>query len=182
MIPAYAEGLLRKPINSLQNRMESVSWHEYEASFTLIYLTIQYANNRTSYSFIVDDSMSESDCMASTCGIIDGQLIGNYVEGKVCGLIWSIIKAFLWRKCEKAWKFHNDQLPNQHMNKASFKQNFVCLIKSCMYRASCYHAQMNQRDSTLLMNDLYYLLIESTCLGLSPVHHQEHHLIKCITE
>ena len=40
---------------------------------------------------------------------------------------------------------------------------------------------MNQRDATLLMNDLYYPLISSTCLGLSPVHHQEHHLINCIT-
>ena len=31
------------------------------------------------------------------------------------------------------------------------------------------------------MNDLYYPLFGSTCFGLSPVHHQEHHLINCIT-
>ena len=31
------------------------------------------------------------------------------------------------------------------------------------------------------MNDLYYPLIGSTCVGLSLVHHQEHHLINCIT-
>ena len=31
------------------------------------------------------------------------------------------------------------------------------------------------------MNDLYYSLFCSTCFGLSPVHHQEHHLINCIT-
>ena len=30
------------------------------------------------------------------------------------------------------------------------------------------------------MNDLYYSLIGSTCFELSPVHHQDHHLIKCI--
>ena len=40
---------------------------------------------------------------------------------------------------------------------------------------------INQRDANLLMNDLYYILIGSTCYGLSPVHHQEHHLINCIT-
>ena len=32
--------------------------------------------------------------------------------------------------------------------------------------------QINQRDSTLLMNDHYYPLIGSTYFGLSPVHHQ----------
>ena len=31
------------------------------------------------------------------------------------------------------------------------------------------------------MNDLYYPLIGSTCFGLSPVHHQKHHFINCIT-
>ena len=31
------------------------------------------------------------------------------------------------------------------------------------------------------MNDLYFPLFGSTCFGLSPVHHQEHHLINCIT-
>ena len=31
------------------------------------------------------------------------------------------------------------------------------------------------------MNDLYYPLFGSTCFGLSPVNHQEHHLINCIT-
>ena len=41
--------------------------------------------------------------------------------------------------------------------------------------------QINQRDVTLLMNDLYFPLFGSTCFGLSPVHHQEHHLINCIT-
>ena len=40
---------------------------------------------------------------------------------------------------------------------------------------------MNQRDATLLMNDLYYPLIGSTCFGLSPVRHQEQHLVNCIT-
>ena len=40
---------------------------------------------------------------------------------------------------------------------------------------------INQRDATLLMNDLYYPLIGSTCFGLSPVYHQEHRLIYCIT-
>ena len=35
--------------------------------------------------------------------------------------------------------------------------------------------------TSLLMNDLYYPLIGSTYFGLSPVHHQEHHLINCIT-
>ena len=41
--------------------------------------------------------------------------------------------------------------------------------------------QINQRDATLLMNDLYCPLIGCTRFGLSPVHHQEHHLIKCTT-
>ena len=41
--------------------------------------------------------------------------------------------------------------------------------------------QINQRDAALLMNDLYYPLFGSTCFGLSPVHHQQHHLINCIT-
>ena len=50
-----------------------------------------------------------------------------------------------------------------------------------MYRASCFIVLINQRDATVLMNDLYYPLIGSTCLGLSPVHHQERHLINCIT-
>ena len=40
---------------------------------------------------------------------------------------------------------------------------------------------INQRDATFLINDLYYPLVISTCFGLSPVHHQEHHLINCIT-
>ena len=40
---------------------------------------------------------------------------------------------------------------------------------------------INQGDATLLKNDLYYPLIGSTCFGLSPVHHQEHHLMKCTT-
>ena len=31
------------------------------------------------------------------------------------------------------------------------------------------------------MNDIYYPLIGSKCFGLSPVRHQEHHLINCIT-
>ena len=31
------------------------------------------------------------------------------------------------------------------------------------------------------MNYLYYPLFGSTCFGLSPVHHQEHHLMNCIT-
>jgi hypothetical protein len=31
------------------------------------------------------------------------------------------------------------------------------------------------------MNYLYFPLFGSTCLGLSPVHHQEHHHINCIT-
>ena len=43
------------------------------------------------------------------------------------------------------------------------------------------NVQINQRDATLLMNDLYYTVIGSTCYGLSPVHQQEHHLINCIT-
>ena len=30
------------------------------------------------------------------------------------------------------------------------------------------------------MNYLYHPLIGSTCFGLSPIHHQEHHLIKYI--
>ena len=30
-------------------------------------------------------------------------------------------------------------------------------------------------------DDLYFPLLGSTCFGLSPVHHQEHHLINCIT-
>ena len=38
-----------------------------------------------------------------------------------------------------------------------------------------------QRDATLLINDLYYPLVSSICFGLSPVHHQDHHLMKCIT-
>ena len=50
-----------------------------------------------------------------------------------------------------------------------------------MYRASCFNVFINQRDAALLMNDLYYPLIGSTCFGLSPVHHQEHHLINCMT-
>ena len=40
---------------------------------------------------------------------------------------------------------------------------------------------INQRVATLLLNDLFYPLVSSTCFGLSPVHHQEHHLINCIT-
>ena len=50
-----------------------------------------------------------------------------------------------------------------------------------MYRPSYCNVQIKQRDATLLMNDLYYSLFGCTCFGLSPVHHQEHHLIKCIT-
>ena len=45
----------------------------------------------------------------------------------------------------------------------------------------CSSVYINQRDATLLMNDLYYPLIGSTCFGLSPVHHQERHLINCMT-
>ena len=41
--------------------------------------------------------------------------------------------------------------------------------------------RQNQRDATLLMNDLYYSLFGSTCFGLSPVHHQEHHLMNGTT-
>ena len=41
--------------------------------------------------------------------------------------------------------------------------------------------QISQGDATLLMNDVYYPLIGSTCFGLSPVHHQEHHPINCMT-
>ena len=40
---------------------------------------------------------------------------------------------------------------------------------------------INQRGATLLINGLCYPLVGSTCFGLSPVHHQEHHLINCIT-
>ena len=40
---------------------------------------------------------------------------------------------------------------------------------------------INQRDATLLINGLCYPLVGSTCFGLSPVHHQEHHLINCKT-
>ena len=43
------------------------------------------------------------------------------------------------------------------------------------------YVYINQQDATLLMNDLYSSLIGSTCFGLSPVHHQEYHLINCIT-
>ena len=50
-----------------------------------------------------------------------------------------------------------------------------------MHRASCCNVQINRRHAALLMNDLYYPLIGSTCFGLSPVHHQEHHLLNCIT-
>ena len=60
-----------------------------------------------------------------------------------------------------------------------------CIKQCCMsvmYRASCFSVYINQRDATLFMNDLYYPLFGSTCFGLSPVHHQEHHhLINCIT-
>ena len=50
-----------------------------------------------------------------------------------------------------------------------------------MYRASRFNVQINQRDTTLLMNDFYYPLFGCICFGLSPVHHQEHHLINSIT-
>ena len=47
------------------------------------------------------------------------------------------------------------------------------------------HSKINvlveQRDATLLMNDLYYPLVSSTCFGLSPDHYQEHHLMNCTT-
>ena len=46
-----------------------------------------------------------------------------------------------------------------------------------MYRASCFNVLINQRDATLLISDLYYPLVSSTCFGLSPVHHQEHPLM-----
>jgi hypothetical protein len=42
------------------------------------------------------------------------------------------------------------------------------------------NVQINQRDATLLTNELYYPLIGCTCFGLSPVHQQEHHIINCI--
>ena len=50
-----------------------------------------------------------------------------------------------------------------------------------MYRASCFNVLINQRDATLLINDLYYPLVSSTCFGLSPVHHQEQHLMNYTT-
>ena len=50
-----------------------------------------------------------------------------------------------------------------------------------MYRASCFNVLINQRDATLLISDLYYPLVSSTCFGLSPVHHQEHPLMNCTT-
>ena len=50
-----------------------------------------------------------------------------------------------------------------------------------MYRTSLFNVLINQRDAALLMNDLYYSLFGSTCFGLSPVHHHEHHLVNCIT-
>ena len=43
------------------------------------------------------------------------------------------------------------------------------------------YVYINQRDATLLMNELYLPLIGCTCFGLSSVHHQEHYLIPCIT-
>ena len=43
------------------------------------------------------------------------------------------------------------------------------------------NVQINQPDATLLMNDLYFPLLGCSCFGLSPVHHQEHQLINCIT-
>ena len=45
-----------------------------------------------------------------------------------------------------------------------------------MYRVSRFSVWINQRDATLVMNDLYFSLFGSTCFGLSPVHHQEHHI------
>ena len=40
---------------------------------------------------------------------------------------------------------------------------------------------INQRDATLLINDLYYPLVSSTYFGLSPVHRQDHHFMNCTT-
>ena len=59
-----------------------------------------------------------------------------------------------------------------------FPQSFIPfwytsnLYLTLNYRASCFNMLIN-RDATLL--------ISCTCFGLSPVHHQEHHLINCIT-
>ena len=62
----------------------------------------------------------------------------------------------------------------------------VCLMETfdsnlTLYVPCIVFQCVDERDATLIMNDLYYPLIGSTCFGLSPVHHQEHHLIKCIT-
>ena len=70
------------------------------------------------------------------------------------------------------------------LSKVRGSPDFLQLVtwsERCMYRASCFNVYINQRDATLLMNDLYFPLFGSTCFGLSPVHHQEHHLINCIT-
>ena len=45
-------------------------------------------------------------------------------------------------------------------------------LNSFGQRAEVYFCVDKPRDATLLMNDLYYPLIGSTCFGLSPVHHQ----------
>ena len=68
----------------------------------------------------------------------------------------------------------------------SFKQEWLLRItegcRSILVNINLINnVYINQRDATLLMNDLYYSLFGSTCFGLSPVHHQEHHLINCIT-
>ena len=51
----------------------------------------------------------------------------------------------------------------------------------CMHRASYCSVYINQRDAQILTNNIYFSLFGSTCFGLSPVHHQEHHLVNCIT-
>ena len=50
------------------------------------------------------------------------------------------------------------------------------------FNVVCTVHEVSMWDTTLLMNDLYYPLFGSTCFGLSPVHHQEHHLLYCVTQ
>ena len=61
------------------------------------------------------------------------------------------------------------------------RQRTWSIAQQVVQQVLCFNVYINQRDATLLMNDLYYPLIGSTFFGLSQVHHQEHHLINCIT-
>ena len=60
-------------------------------------------------------------------------------------------------------------------------QGGIRIYEECISELCLFNVLIDQRDATLLINDLYYPLVSSTCFGLSAVHHQEHPFMNCIT-